>query len=103
MFLLRGRDKEQMVEALRGRRLGAAPAPATAESTDEADLRGFWSASSAAGEVALKFAVPDSDALPVKQLGPAPFVRDPTALVAALEATYRAISDAALRLALDDE
>ncbi len=104
MFLLRGRDKEQIVDALRGRRLGTAPAPpAVVAPTDEADLRGFWSASSTAGDVALKFAVPDSDALPVKQLGPAPFVRDPTALVAALEATYRAISDAALRLALDDE
>ncbi|MBV9359223.1 MAG: SWIM zinc finger family protein [Chloroflexi bacterium] len=103
MFLLRGRDREQLVEALRGRRLGTAPAIAAEPATEETDLRGFWSVSSATGEVALKFAVPDSDALPVKQLGPAPFVRDPAALVEALEATYRAISEAALRLALDDE
>ena len=124
MFLLRGRDKEQIVEALRSRRLGAAAvspgsaaSPASSaspsgagatpagsgSSSASADARAFWSAPAAAGEVALKFAAPDADALPVKQLGPAPFARDPAALVAALEATYRAISDAALRLALDDE
>jgi uncharacterized Zn finger protein len=103
MFLIRGRDKEQIVEALRGRRLGTAPAEPVTPAAEETDLRGFWSASPVAGDVALKFAVPDSDALPVKQLGPAPFVRDPAALVAALETTYRAISEAALRLALDDE
>jgi uncharacterized Zn finger protein len=105
MFLLRGRTKDEILDALRARRLApvAESEPATSDaSAGERDLSRFWIASAAAGDIALKFASPEVDALPIKQLGPAPFVREPQELVAAMEETYRAISRYALRLALDD-
>jgi uncharacterized Zn finger protein len=88
MFQLRGRGRAEIVDALRQRR--SAP-----------DLRHFWTTPNAP-EVALKFGLPEADALALKQLGPAPFVQDQPAFLAAMEQTYRAISQHALRLALDD-
>ena len=66
-------------------RRGAARAPRWARTTRpvrrskpvaEPDLSTFWSAPPQTEEVALHFALPESDALPVKRLGPPPFVRD---------------------------
>jgi uncharacterized Zn finger protein len=109
MFLLRGRSREEIVTALRAHRAGAAaddaPTGGATEpvATDDGDATWFWTAPSPNAEIALKFALPETDALPVKALGRPPFVRDQEAFTAALEATYRAISQYALRLALDDD
>jgi uncharacterized Zn finger protein len=105
MFLLRGRARDQIVAALRARR--AIPEPAGEEPEPESpaplDLATFWCAPADAQEIALQFALPESDALPVRRLGPAPFVRDQAAFGQVLEAIYRRISEYALQLAISDE
>ena len=53
-------------------------------------------------EVALHFALPESDALPIKRLGPPSFVRDRRVFTGAMERMYREIGEYALLLALGD-
>ncbi len=105
MFLLRGRSKDQVIEALRERRAGpSADVPAAdlePETSDVPDLAAFWTAPRPV-DVALKFALPERDALVVSRLGPPGFVHDPHAFVASLERLYHAISASSLLLALDD-
>ena len=107
IFLLRGRSQEEIVAALRARR--AVPETDTEETTPAdgpalltADPRSFWQASPGTEEVALHFALPEADALPVKRLGAPSFVRDQAGLSAAMERMYRHISEYALLLALGD-
>ena len=106
MFLLRGRSQDQIVAALRARRAGPdGEAIPDIEPFDEPDLSTFWSAPPQTEEVALHFALPESDALPVKGLGPPPFVRDLAAVAAttaAMERLYRQIGEYALLLAVGD-
>ncbi len=103
MFLLRGRSRDEIVAALRERRGGpASEAAPEAEQTVEADLSTFWSAPPQTEEVALHFALPESDALAVKRLGPPPFVRDQAAFTAVMERLYQQIGEYALLLALGD-
>jgi uncharacterized Zn finger protein len=104
MFLLRGRSQEEIVAALRARRGGAESEPSVpdAEQQAEADVTTFWTASSPAEEVALHFALPESDALAVKRLGPPPFVRDQAAFISVMERLYQQIGEYALLLALGD-
>jgi uncharacterized Zn finger protein len=106
MFLLRGRSQDQIVAALRARRAGPdGEAIPDIEPLDEPDLSTFWSAPPQTEEVALHFALPESDALPVKGLGPPPFVRDQAAVAAttaAMERLYRQIGEYALLLAVGD-
>jgi uncharacterized Zn finger protein len=106
MFLLRGRDREQIVAALRARRGGGGEAEAAEAAAEtgghQLDLTRFWSSPTEVEEIALHFALPEIDAVAVKRLGPAPFVRDQTAFMAALERMYRHISSYALLLALGD-
>jgi hypothetical protein len=55
--------------------------------------------------VALHFALPESDALAAKRLGPPPFVRDARdqqAFTAVMERLYQQIGEYALLLALGD-
>ena len=103
MFLLRGRGRDEIIAALRARRAGpeteAAP---EAEQAVEPDVSTFWSAPPQTEEVALHFALPESDALPVKRLGPPPFVRDQAAFTTAMERLYQQIGEYALLLALGD-
>jgi uncharacterized Zn finger protein len=103
MFLLRGRSQEEIVSALRARRAGpdgdVAP---EVEQVAEPDLTSFWSAPPQTEEVALHFALPESDALAVKGLGPPPFVRDQEAVTEAMERLYHQIGEYALLLALGD-
>ena len=111
MFLLRGRSQEEIVAALRERRAGSdgdasaeAEAGAGAEASAEVDLATFWSAApqTEEEEVALHFALPESDALAVKRLGPPTFVRDQAAFTSAMEQLYQQIGEYALLLALGD-
>jgi uncharacterized Zn finger protein len=108
MFLLRGRSKEEIIAALRARRSGQeTEVSPEVEASIEPDVSAFWKASPRTEEVALHFALPESDALPVKRLGPPPFAREPTAaaqasLTAVMERLYRQIGEYALLLALGD-
>jgi uncharacterized Zn finger protein len=103
MFLLRGRSRDEIVAALRERRGGpASEAVPEADQTVETDLSSFWSVPPQTEEVALHFALPESDALPVKRLGPPPFVRDQPAFTAVMERLYQEIGEYALLLALGD-
>jgi uncharacterized Zn finger protein len=103
MFLLRGRSRDEIVAALRERRGGpAGEAVPEAEQPVEADLSTFWSVPPQTEEVALHFALPESDALAVKRLGPPPFVRDQAAFTAVMERLYQQIGEYALLLALGD-
>jgi uncharacterized Zn finger protein len=103
MFLLRGRSQEEIVSALRARRAGPDGETVTeAEAAVEPDMASFWTAPPRTEEVALHFALPESDALPIKRLGQAPFVRDQRAFTAAMERLYHEIGEFALLLALGD-
>jgi uncharacterized Zn finger protein len=103
MFLLRGRSQDEIVDELRARRGGGeSEASPEVEQIAESDMSTFWSAPPQAEEVALHFALPESDALAVKRLGPPAFVRDQAAFTAAMERLYRQIGEYALLLALDD-
>jgi uncharacterized Zn finger protein len=103
MFLLRGRSQADIVAALRARRAGPDTEPAAeVEHMEASDLSTFWSAPPQTEEVALHFALPESDALTVKGLGPPPMVRDQAAITAAMERLYRQIGEYALLLALGD-
>jgi hypothetical protein len=50
----------------------------------------------------LHFALPESDALAVKRLGPPAFVRDPATITVVMERMYQQIGEYALLLALGD-
>ncbi len=105
MFLLRGRSQSDIIAALRARRAGTTEddgEAAAAESAPAADLLSFWRMPENTEEVALHFALPESHALPVKRLGPAPFVRDQAAFAQAMENMYQQVSEYALLLALGD-
>jgi uncharacterized Zn finger protein len=103
MFLLRGRSQDEIVAALRARRAGPeAEATPEVERLGEPDIAMFWSAPPQTEEVALHFALPESDALAVKRLGPPRFVRNQAAFNAAMERLYQQIGEYALLLALGD-
>ena len=106
MFLLRGRRQEEIVAALRVRRAGPdgeTEAPPEVEPTSERELSSFWNAPPQTEEVALHFALPESDALAVKRLGPPPFVRgDQATFTSVMERLYQQIGEYALLLALSD-
>jgi uncharacterized Zn finger protein len=106
MFLLRGRSQEDIVSALRARRAGGEVEPtAETEASLEVDIASFWTGPKSEEEVALHFALPESDALPIKGLGPPTFVRDNAAraaMTSAMENLYQQIGNYALLLALGD-
>jgi uncharacterized Zn finger protein len=107
MFLLRGRSQDEIVAALRARRSGGDgdPLQPEAEPAPEPDLASFWNAPPQTEEVALHFALPESDALPIKRLGPPPLVRDQGAVnatTAVMERLYQQIGEYALLQALGD-
>jgi uncharacterized Zn finger protein len=105
MFLLRGRSQEEIVAALRARRAGPElEAPVETDVAYEPDLETFWSGPPQTEEVALHFALPESDALAIKRLGPPPFVRDQAAgaFTAVMERLYQQIGEYALLLALGE-
>lgn len=111
MFLLRGRSQEEIVAALRARRLGQdldSPDPTESpdpEPTEPPDLATFWTAPAPTEEIALHFAAPESHAVPIKRLGPPPSFRDggsQAAITAVMERLYAQIGEYALLLAVGD-
>jgi uncharacterized Zn finger protein len=105
MFLLRGRSQADIVNALRARRSGLPTIDTHAETAEPPappDLLRFWRTPDHTEEIALHFALPESHALPVKRLGPAPFVKDQPAFTQAMERMYQQVSEYALLLALGD-
>ncbi len=103
MFLLRGRSKDDIIGALRARRAG--PETETSpesEPTAEVDLAAFWQAPPQTEEVALHFALRESDALAVKRLGAPAFVHDQQAFTGVMERLYQQIGEYALLLALGE-
>lgn len=105
MFLLRGRSQEEIVAALRARRVGPeteSPTEVDQASELEVDLENFWTVPPHTDEVALHFALPESDALAVKRLGPPPFVRDQVSFTYVMERLYQQIGEYALMLAMGD-
>jgi uncharacterized Zn finger protein len=105
MFLLRGRSQEEIVAGLRTRRAGPdVEAPPEVElAASESDLATFWNAPPQTEEVALHFALPESDALAVKRLGPPPFAHGHEAVfTSVMERLYQQIGEYALLLALSD-
>jgi uncharacterized Zn finger protein len=105
MFLLRGRSQEEIVAALRARRTGPEPeVPSEQEQSVEVDLATFWSGPPQTEEVALHFALPESDALAVKRLGPPAFVRGEVAetFTEVMERMFQQIGEYALLTALGE-
>jgi uncharacterized Zn finger protein len=107
MFLLRGRSQDEIVAALRSRRAGPEDPEAALRDADQAfepDLATFWSGPPQTEEVALHFALPESDALAINRLGPPPFVRDHVAatFTGVMERLYQQIGEYALLLALGE-
>jgi uncharacterized Zn finger protein len=103
MFLLRGRSQQEIVDALRARRAGPdTEGTPEAEPGIELDVATFWSGPPQPDEVALRFALPESDALAVKRLGPPPFAHDGAAFGAVMERLYQQIGEYSLGLALGD-
>lgn len=106
MFLLRGRSQDDIVAALRARRAGPESEVASndVEQGYQPDIATFWSGPPQTEEVALHFALPESDALAVKRLGSPPFVRDQVAetFTKVVERLYQQIGEYALLQALGE-
>jgi len=112
LFQLRGRTREQIIDALRARRAGdpiasvdapvvpAEHAPSLAELTSH-----FWAIPDDIAFAALqpRIAAPAVEAAPLKVLGPPPFWPDRAAFLAALQPTYTAASTRALAIAQGED
>ena len=115
IFVLRGRTREAIVEALRARRAGGSaaagetpeepPAEAPEDTTPPLaeSLGAYWSSAADLADLAATFDAPPLDALPVKRLGPAPFWQGPDDFEALMEDAYQAIGAHAYHLAMGDE
>jgi uncharacterized Zn finger protein len=116
IFELRGRSKDQIVEMLRARRAGGGagatdqPAEATLPEEHapplEGDLAHFWTSED--GEQALQalrfqVAAPPLDAAPIKRLGAPPFWNRQPPFAELMSQAYRAITHAALEIALGED
>jgi uncharacterized Zn finger protein len=114
IFVLRGRTRQAIVEALRARRgsgsaaAGETPEAPPAEAAEDAtpplaeSLGAFWSSAVDLADFHVTFDAPPLDALPVKRLGPACFWQGPGDFEALMEARYRAIGTHAYDLAIGD-
>ena len=112
MFELRGRTKDQVLEALRAHRTGDVeptaddpPAPGKEPEptgSTSISLADFWSSPTEI-RLPLTFDAPRVDALPVKLLGKPPFWQGPDDFNIIMEALYHAISTEATRLALSPD
>jgi uncharacterized Zn finger protein len=116
IFELRGRSKDQIIEMLRARRVGVgvgAAAQSAAEAVREeqapaldADLAHFWispNSEQTLRELHFQMAAPPLDAAPIKRLGAPPFWSGDPPFVELMSQAYRAITRAALEIALGEE
>ncbi len=112
LFTLRGRTREQVMEALRARRAASAPpaeeaaleeAPEPQAEPLEADLSRFWELRGSVGGLRVTIAPPPVETALLKRLGPPPFSRRPEAFISALTLAYAAVTDRALALAFGED
>jgi uncharacterized Zn finger protein len=106
-FTLRGRTREQVMEALRDRR---AAATATTESVAaerapeplEDNISNFWGLGESLEGFLVAIASPQVETALLKRLGPPSFSQRPEALRAALKLAYASVTDRALALAFGE-
>ncbi len=114
LFALRGRTREQVMQALQERRAArgtaAEPAPAVAEALPlaraedaEPDLTQFWQRDEEVPGVSIRLERPPVDTVLLKRLGPPSFVRRPEAFIGVLSLLYGAVTDRALELAFGSD
>ncbi len=108
LFRLRGRSQEQILAGLRQRRAGQEPAEAEPGEDEtetviplEETLDRFWSPGEPLEGFSVEIKAPPVEMPLLKRLGDPAFVPDP-GLQALLQPVYRAISQAAIRLAFQD-
>ena len=111
LFTLRGRTREQVMEALRARRAAdafsveeAAPEeePKPKAEPLEADLSRFWELQEGLGTFRVTIAPPGIETALLKRLGPPSFSRRPGAFIGTLTLAYATITDRALALAFGE-
>jgi len=109
MFELRGRSKDKIISALRGKRTTdreASPGGVDASSDVEPvtplaqSLDAFWSARAGLPDIPLSFVAPPVDALPTRRLGSPAFWRGKRDFQELMGETYRAIGARAYRIAM---
>ena len=115
LFELRGRTKETLLAALRGRRgsgaiaeePGKTPAGSAANPASvplaAVPAAEFWRGSEELPELTFGFEPPPLDALAIKRLGPPPFAPDAAAFISAMESLYRRIAEHGRALALGED
>ena len=112
LFTLRGRTREQAMEALRARRAAGAPPveevvlgeePEPQVEPLEADLPHFWEPRESLEGFRVTIAPPPVETALLKRLGPPSFSRRPQAFVGVLTLVYAAVTDRALTLAFGED
>lgn len=106
-FTLRGRTREQVVEALRERRVAATSADQPLEPEEEPEpledaLSDFWAPRESLADVHVTIAPPTVETVLLKRLGPPSFSERPEAFLAALTLAYGSVTDKALALAFGE-
>ena len=108
IFKLRGRTKEQIIAALREKRMAAVPKDAVA-STEKVVVQAepqlaleeymdtFWQAGEALDSFAVKLAPPEIDKAVLKRLGDAPFTVGKTNVATLLGKVYEGVDEAVSR------
>jgi uncharacterized Zn finger protein len=106
-FTLRGRTREQVVKALRDRRVAATAAvesiapEETPEPLEDA-IPDFWGPRESLGGVRVAIASPQVETVLLKRLGPPSFSQRPEAFRAALKLAYTSVTNSALALAFGE-
>ncbi|MGD1994960.1 MAG: SWIM zinc finger family protein [Anaerolineae bacterium] len=111
LFRLRGRTREQVIEALRSRRAAGAPPTEEAAPEEEPEARGepleahlahFWELRHSLGGFRVNITPPPVETALLKRLGPPSFSHRPQAFIGALTLVYGAVTDRALALAFGE-
>jgi uncharacterized Zn finger protein len=112
LFTLRGRTREQVMEALRSRRAAGAPLVEQAAPEEEPEPRAepldarlsrFWELQDSLGGFRVTVTPPAVETALLKRLGPPSFSRRPQAFIGALALAYAAVADRALTLAFGED
>jgi uncharacterized Zn finger protein len=104
IFALRGRNREQVMEDLRRRRVAAIEAgeriePEEAPEPLEDAMADFWAPRESLGGFRVSIQAPEVETALLKRLGAPPFSERPQAFHAALTLAYAVVTDKALALA----